>query len=100
MLWALIKVYLHLNASSGILFASFCILMPVFLQLIHTSGLITHECTYPFQENRSLDGKLERILNWKIAQKSYGQPQVYATTCDESGIICAYFLLLFTFYST
>ena len=36
-------------------------------------------------------GKLERILNWKIAQKSLGQPRVYATTCDLSEIICAYF---------
>ena len=44
------------------------------------------------------DEKLERILNWKIAQKSLGQPRVYATTCDESGIILAYFLLLFTVY--
>ena len=45
-----------------------------------------------------VDGKLDRILNRKIARKSLGQTRVYATTCDESGIICAYFLLLFTFY--
>ena len=45
-----------------------------------------------------VDGKLDRILNRKIARKSLGQPRVYATTCDESGIILAYFLLLFTIY--
>jgi len=45
-----------------------------------------------------VDGKLDRILNRKIARKSLGQPRVYATTCDEFGIICAYFLLLFKFY--
>ena len=42
--------------------------------------------------------KLDRILNRKIAQKSLVQHQVYATTYDESGIILAYFLLLFTVY--
>ena len=41
-----------------------------------------------------VDGKLERILNWKIAQKSLGQPRVYATTCDESGIIWEWFLVI------
>ena len=46
-----------------------------------------------------VDGKLDWILNRKIARKSLGQqPRVYATTCYESGINCAYFLLLFTFY--
>jgi len=44
----------------------------------------------------AVDGKLDWILNRKIARKSLGQPRVYATTCDESEIILAYFLLLFT----
>ena len=37
-----------------------------------------------------VDGK---ILDWRIAQKSLGQHRVYETICNESGIMCAYFLL-------
>ena len=34
--------------------------------------------------------KLERILNWKIAQKSLGQPRVYATT-----YLCIFLVIIY-----
>ena len=46
-----------------------------------------------------VDGKIRTdSINWKIAQKSLGQPRVYATTRDKSAIICAHLLLLITDY--
>ena len=45
-----------------------------------------------------VDGKIRPDSKQKITQKSLGQPRVYATTCDESGIILTYFSLLFTVY--
>ena len=63
---------MHLNASSGILFASFCILMPVFLQLIHTSAnnaSLDHGRNLNFWDGQSPGGGQMRFVGDFLALK-------------------------------